>query len=186
MADRRISTGTLTDIADAIRAKTGGSAGMTPTEMAAAIGTISGGGSGYAKKSGTFVLASDYTYAGRSDQTYTGSVLIETGLSQIDALIVWSEAWADGEAAANCFGISIAFPGKPPTDTGAANSSHYYSGIGYMRNGTNNLAASSAQGALFHSMSSNIPEGSFGLRCHSASFPIRTGHTIRWEAWGTE
>ena len=40
MADRRISTGTLTDIADAIRAKTGSSAAYTPAQMAAAIGTI--------------------------------------------------------------------------------------------------------------------------------------------------
>lgn len=40
MADRRISTGTLTAIADAIRAKTGSSAAYTPAQMAAAIGTI--------------------------------------------------------------------------------------------------------------------------------------------------
>ena len=33
MADRLIQTGTLTDIADAIRAKTGKTATMTPLEM---------------------------------------------------------------------------------------------------------------------------------------------------------
>ena len=44
MADRLIQTGTLTDIADAIRAKTGKSATMTPLEMPSEIASISGGG----------------------------------------------------------------------------------------------------------------------------------------------
>lgn len=43
MADRRISTDTLTDIADAIRSKTGNSALITPQEMAEEIAGISGG-----------------------------------------------------------------------------------------------------------------------------------------------
>lgn len=188
MAEYLIQGETLDDIADAINAKTGGSSAMTPAEMATAIAAIpsGGGGSGYAKKTGSFVLATDYTYANRADQAYTGSILIETGLSHIDSLIVWSEEWATGEATANCFGISMAFPDNPPTDTSVANACHYYSGYSTMRNGTNNLAPSYAQGVFFHSMSSNIAEGSFGLRCHSASFPIRAGHTIRWEAWGAE
>lgn len=142
--------------------------------------------SGYAKKTGSFVLASDYDYSNRADQTYTGSILIETGLSHIDSLIVWSEEWATGEAAANCFGISMAFTDCPPTDTNVSNPPHYYSGISYMKNGTNSLAWAAGQGVFFRSMSSNIAEGSFGLRCHNAGFPIRAGHTIRWEAWGAE
>lgn len=44
MADRRISTDTLTGIADAIREKTGDTTPMTPSEMIDAIGSISGGG----------------------------------------------------------------------------------------------------------------------------------------------
>jgi hypothetical protein len=44
MADRLIQTGTLTDIADAIRAKTGKSATMTPLEMPTEIASIIGGG----------------------------------------------------------------------------------------------------------------------------------------------
>ena len=44
MADRRISTNTLTSIADAIREKTGKSAAMTPAEMATEIENISDGG----------------------------------------------------------------------------------------------------------------------------------------------
>lgn len=165
--------------------------GESDTTLTDAVQTLvdgygQGGGSGYAKKTGSFVLADDYTYANRADQTYSGSILIATGLSHIDSLIVWSEEWAAGSADSNCFGISMAFPGKPPTDSGIANVCHYYSGYGFMRNGTNNLATSSAQGMFFHSMSSNIAEGSFGLRCHSANFPIKAGHTIRWEACGAE
>lgn len=187
MAEYLINDSTLTAIGDAIRAKTGGVSLMTPAQMVTEIGSIpSGGGSGYAKKTGSFVLETDYTYANRADQTYTGSILIATGLSRIDSLIVWSEEWAAGTVEVNCFGLSMAFQGKPPTDSSVANACHYYSGYSFMRNGSNNLATSSAQGMFFHSMSSNIAEGSFGLRCHSATFPIRAGQTIRWEAWGEE
>lgn len=46
MADRRISTGTLTDIADAIRSKTGNSALIAPKDMAEEINSIQTGGGG--------------------------------------------------------------------------------------------------------------------------------------------
>ena len=45
MAEYIIQDSTLTGIADAIRAKTGGSAAMTPAQMATEIGSISGGSS---------------------------------------------------------------------------------------------------------------------------------------------
>jgi hypothetical protein len=44
MAEHLIQSETLDEIADAINAKTGGSAAMTPAEMVTAIGSISGGG----------------------------------------------------------------------------------------------------------------------------------------------
>ena len=44
MAEYLIQDTTLDAIADAINAKTGGSAAMTPAEMVTAIGSISGGG----------------------------------------------------------------------------------------------------------------------------------------------
>lgn len=186
MAEYLINDSTLDAIADAINAKTGGSSAMTPAQMVTAIGTIGGGGSGYAKKSGSFVPASNYTYAGRAEQTYAGTILIDTGLSHIEAVVVWSEEWAAGTETNNCFGISRAFPGKPVTAADASDPPHYYSGSSVMRNGTNNYAVTAGQGFFFHSMDASIPDGSFGLRCHSASFPIIAGHTIRWEAWGTE
>lgn len=58
MADRLIQTGTLTDIADAIRAKTGGSSLIAPEDMPTEIASISGGG-GYVPF--TLSVASDYT-----------------------------------------------------------------------------------------------------------------------------
>lgn len=45
MAVRKINESTLTSIADAIRAKTGGSALITPEDMASEIGSIPSGGS---------------------------------------------------------------------------------------------------------------------------------------------
>lgn len=178
----------LEDIADAIRAKSGGSSPLAfPSGFISEIGNIpSGGGSGYAKKTGSFVLAENYTYSGRLDQAYSGSILIATGLSKIEAIIIWSEEWAAETETNNCFGLSRAFTNKPVTATGVIDACHYYSGSSLMRNGTNNLAFTTAQGFFFHSIDSNIPEGSFGLRCHSANFPIIAGHTIKWEAWGTE
>lgn len=65
MSDRRISTDTLTDIADAIRSKTGGSALITPQNMATEIASISSGGSlpsGInAIATGSFTLEEDTT-----------------------------------------------------------------------------------------------------------------------------
>ena len=54
MAEYIIQDSTLTGIADAIRAKTGGSAAMTPAQMATEIGSIRTGGGGK-------VLLADYT-----------------------------------------------------------------------------------------------------------------------------
>lgn len=54
MAEYLIQDATLTGIADAIRAKTGGSAAMTPAQMATEIGSIRTGGGGK-------VLLADYT-----------------------------------------------------------------------------------------------------------------------------
>jgi len=56
MDEYLIQGSTLTDIADAIREKTGDSALMTPAEMVEAIGSISGGG-GTAIQSGHFTPA---------------------------------------------------------------------------------------------------------------------------------
>lgn len=55
MAKYTINDTTLTSIADAIRAKGGTTAALTPAQMAEAIAAIQAGGGGY--KTGTFTLA---------------------------------------------------------------------------------------------------------------------------------
>ena len=60
MADYIIQDSTLEDIADAIRAKTGGSSAMTPAQMVTAIGSISG--SGVESVEGTFTLTNDSSF----------------------------------------------------------------------------------------------------------------------------
>lgn len=58
MANRIIQTDTLTDIADAIRAKTGKSASMTPAEMVTEIGSIQTG----TTPTGTKTITENGTY----------------------------------------------------------------------------------------------------------------------------
>ena len=55
-----------------------------------------------------------------------------------------------------------------------------------MRNGANNYYNTAGQGLFFHSFSNSVPAGSFGVKVYNSSFPMRAGHTIRWEAWGVE
>lgn len=58
MAEYLIQSETLDDIADAIRAKTGGSSAMTPAEMVTAIGSIeTGGGAKVLTKLGTYTVS---------------------------------------------------------------------------------------------------------------------------------
>lgn len=64
MSSLIIQSGTLEDIADAIRAKTGGQSAMTPAEMITAIGTISGGSTSNITFTGndlSYFLSSYYT-----------------------------------------------------------------------------------------------------------------------------
>ena len=60
MAEYLIQDTTLDAIADAINAKTGGSAAMNPAEMVTEIGSISGGGN-IVESSGSFTLSSQTT-----------------------------------------------------------------------------------------------------------------------------
>ena len=170
----------------AANTKTGESdATLTDAVQTLIDGYGQGGGSGYAKKTGSFVLAENYTYNASPAAAYTG-MLIDTGLTSVQAVIIWSEEWQAGTETNNCFGLALGF------DTGfgmAANVNeilHYYAGYSYMRYGSNNYYGTASQGLFFHSFSNSVPAGSFGIKCYNSSFPIRAGHTIRWEAWGVE
>jgi len=186
MAEYLIQGDTLDAIADAINAKTGGSSAMTPVEMVTAIAAIpGGGGSGYSKKTGSFVLAENYTYNGGPTAAYTG-MLIDTGLAAVKAVIIWSEEWQAGTETNGCFGLSLGFDIGFGTIVSTSDILHYYAGSSCMRNGSNNYYSTANQGLFFHSFSNSVPAGSFGIKCYNSSFPIRAGHTIRWEAWGEE
>lgn len=77
MSKAIITESLLSDIADAIRAKTGESADMTPTEMADAIATISGGGSAVL---GTKSITQNGTYNASSDN-YDGYSQVTVNVS---------------------------------------------------------------------------------------------------------
>lgn len=86
MAEYLIQDTTLEDIADAVRAKTGGSSAMTPSEMVTAIGNIPSGGGGIESYSGNIVLQNQDVYDLVIPVTVTGktffatAVCVETGI----------------------------------------------------------------------------------------------------------
>lgn len=170
----------------AANAKTGESdSTLTDAVQTLINGYGQGGGSGYEKKTGSFVLAENYTYSGGPTAAYTG-MLIDTGLSVVQAVIIWSEEWQAGTETNNCFGLSLGFDTGFGVVAGVGDILHYYAGSSYMRNGSNNYYAAYNQGLFFHSFSNSVPAGSFGIKVYNSGFPIRAGHTIRWEAWGVE
>ena len=109
MADYLIHDSTLEDIADAIRAKTGKSATMTPLEMPSEIASIETGGGGSSLPStisvidgGSFTFASD-TQASRYTITHNlgtkpkqivlwteDSTLLESSEATSERYIIWS------------------------------------------------------------------------------------------------
>lgn len=191
MAEYLIQDTTLDAIADAINAKTGGSSAMTPAEMVTAIGSISGGGgSGYAKKTGSFVLATDYVYeTSLSQGVYSGSLLVDTGLSKICSIILWTDEWAnktmDSVNGVGCYSaINKPIPIAANTGYGPA---RYYPSFGVFKANTNYFYVYQDKGGIvLHSASADVPEGYFGFQVRSGTYPIKAGHTIRWEAVGEE
>lgn len=164
--------------------------GESDTTLTDAVQTLingygQGGGSGYAKKTGSFTLTENYTYNNGVSTPYTG-MLIETGLSVVQAVIIWSEEWQAGTETNSCFGLSLGFDIGFGVVVNTSDILHYYAGGSYMRNGSNNYYNTYGQGLFFHSFSNSVPNGSFGVKVYNSNFPMRAGHTIRWEAWGVE
>lgn len=189
MAEYKIQDTTLDAIADAINVKTGGSSAMTPAEMVTAIGSISGGGgSGYAKKTGSFVLTTNYAYESTlSSGSYSGSLLVDTGLSKIDAVILWTDEWSN-KTMDSANGVGCYFVINKPIPVSGGNSpSAYYPSYGVFKANANYYYAYVDKGGIvLHSASADVPEGYFGFQVRSGAYPIKAGHTIRWEAWGEE
>lgn len=87
---------TLTDIADAIRAKTGGTAGMTPSEMPAQIASIPSGGGGVGiprevSSQGVFQKpAESFTYALPSNASDIGAMALYYAFSSSNGITSFS------------------------------------------------------------------------------------------------
>lgn len=91
MSTMLIQSGTLDDIADAIRAKTGGSAGMTPLQMPAQIASIPSGGGGANILSGNMPSTNQgvegdifFQYPPAGIRSGNGTTYVDTGYSGND------------------------------------------------------------------------------------------------------
>ena len=148
-----------------------------------------GGGSGYAKKNGSFVLATDYIYSESVARGYSGSLLVDTGLSKIDYVTMWVEEWMNqtlGEATSVGLYIAANRLARVGDNAGAPN--YYIPAVGVLKNNATNYFYGDGYGGIVtHLVCPNdVPEGSFGFRCRSGAYAIRAGCTVRWEASGTE
>ena len=189
MAEYLIQSETLDDIADAINAKTGGSSAMTPAEMVTAIGSISGGGSGGLQvKIGQFTLASNYGYTSNNvNDPYGGSILVETGLSKIKFVYIYSQEWWDDTETAVCFGACFFGDSNPIAFLNdAQNANLLGASAAVMRHASiGKFYGTTRQSIVPHTSTNGVPEGSFGLKCHQG-YPILAGHTLKWMAVGEE
>ena len=168
--------------------------GESDTTLTDAVQTLvdgygqGGGGSGYAKKTGSFVLTSDYTYEGAlSGGSYTGSLLVDTGLSKIYSVILWTDEWASKTMDVNGVGCYFAIDKPLPTSVSVNSPAYYYLSYGVFKANTNYYYTYTDKGGIvLHSASADVPEGYFGFQCRTSAYPIRAGHTVRWEAVGEE
>lgn len=147
----------------------------------------SASGGGYAKKSGSFVLDTDYKYALAVTANYSGSILVDTGLKNIYAIFLYSEEWLNKTATSSCWGACGFINNGISCLAGAKNYPYHYGiglDLGYL-NG-NYYQQDSVGGVILNTMNSGIPAGKFGMRVRNDTYPIRAGHTIRWEAIGEE
>lgn len=192
MSVRKINESTLTDIADAIRAKTGGIALINPEDMANEIDGIptgGGGGGEFVKKTGTFTLNSDYTYADTMASGYNGSLLVDTGLSEVYAVRLWTEEWEQQTMGSdNGVGYYVAFSNSMPSVSGGAYVGNYGSAYGVIKNNASNYFYTDVYGGIvLHEFAPNdVPSGKFGFKCRTSAFPIKAGHTVKWEAIGKD
>lgn len=177
----------LTSIANAIRTKGGTSAQLAfPAEFISAIEAISGGGGGGGRiATGSVVLAEDYKYTSDSAE-YTGSFLVDTGLTKIHSVFIIDTKWYDKTLSRPGFGAaSWVSPKSVGLEPG---------GTTYVFNGYGSGVAATASNwapswvkticVITHEYASNISEGCFGMKVSSASYSIKAGDTLLWYATG--
>lgn len=177
----------LTSVANAIRTKGGTSAQLAfPAGFVSAVQAISGGG-GIQMKSGSLEVESDYTYTRNATQSYTGTILVDTGLSEIEIIFVWTENYerrAFTEFTKPYFAWAMFAKG---IRTGSNNAVPAYYGFASaaVANSSNNYAWNGTQGVLLNATTSSIPKGKFGIKTADANTPIRAGQELKWVAYGT-
>lgn len=180
--------------ANAIRAKTGGASDIpfdfaNNKGFADAIAAIpsGGGSSGLQIKTGQFTLASDYSYTlNNVNGSYSGSILVATGLAKIKYVYIYSQEWWDDTETAVCFGACFFGDSNPVVfSNDAQTASIFGAALGVMRHATSKFYGTVRQSIVPHTSTNGVPDGSFGLRCHPG-YPIKAGHTLKWEAVGTE
>lgn len=145
------------------------------------------GGVVYAKKTGSFVLASDYTYTRSVANGYSGSILIDSGLSRIVSVTLWVDEWLNQSLGdVTSVGLYTATNMAARVGDNAGGPPFYIPAFGVVKNNATNYYFNDIIGGIVtHLVCPNdVPEGSFGFRCRSEAFPIRADTTVRWEAIG--
>lgn len=101
MSTYLINSGTLDDIADAIRAKTGGSANITPLEMPEEIASISGGGHGVVTKYKKVLIGSEVVGYG------SGSASTSVTIPNVKQVILNLWLWCPDVTQSGTVSISV-------------------------------------------------------------------------------
>lgn len=174
MADRLIQTGTLSDIADAIRAKTGKSAIMTPLEMPEEIASIETGGGGSLPSiiskidGGSFTLSSD---------TQGTAYSISHNLGVVPkGFVFWTEDALSGTEATRF----IANAYMTVADITKSNNTHYdaVGSVYILYNGnTTSINASLSSSAVDDYMTTSV------IKWNNSAVYYKSGLTYKWIAW---
>lgn len=170
MAEHTTLSGLFSDLADAIRAKTGGSGLLAADSFPTAVGTIQN----VTQATGTFIPAGD-----------TGSVTIQTGLSAVKELCVFADV--EDPYPFNAGEIIKASSVKASVSDYA--SEHFSSSILEMINGAVGSCvyrASTTTGLGITSLTTEYSGGTVVLNTSSASRVFKQGQTYRWVACGWE
>lgn len=175
MAVRKINESTLTDIADAIRSKTGGSALINPEDMADEIESISTGGGGGSLPSiiskidgGSFTPSSD-------TQASSYSISHSLGVTP-KGFVIWTEDDLSGNVATRYMANSF----LTLTDVTRSNDTHYDAmGVtSLLYNGnTSTVNATVASANVDDFMNSS------SIKWNNNLIYFKSGLSYKWLAW---